>query len=198
MPARASFELDRTPGRRLRVGYVSPDFRQHAVALFAEPLLAAHDRAAVELFCYAEVPAPDAVTATVPRAGGSLAQHRRAQRRGPGRNRSASDRIDVLVDLAGHTAGNRLLAFARKPAPVQIAYLLGHGYSTGLSAMDALPGRRQTGARGCRCAVQRAADPAAAHSTGLSRRRPPCRRSRHCRHWPTAASRSAISAARCG
>ena len=136
MPAEPSFDLDRTPGRRLRVGYVSPDFRQHAVALFAEPLLAAHDRSSLELYCYAEVPAPDAVTDRFR----ALADHWRSTvglsdidvaeliRR---------DHIDILVDLAGHTAGNRLLVFARKPAPVQVTYLLGHGYSSGLSAMDA-------------------------------------------------------------
>ena len=135
--ARASrFELDRSPERRLRIGYVSPDFRQHAVALFAEPLLAAHDRSAVELHCYAEVPAPDAVTerfraladhwhSTVGLSDEELAEQIRR------------DRIDVLVDLAGHTAGNRLLTFARKPAPIQVAWLLGHGYTSGLSAMDA-------------------------------------------------------------
>ena len=136
MPAASSFALDRTAGRRLRVGYVSPDFRQHAVALFAEPLLAAHDRSAIELYCYAEVPSEDAVTqrfhaladhwrSTVGLSDADLAQ------------RIRHDRIDVLVDLAGHTAGNRLLTFARKPAPVQVTYLIGHGYSTGLSAMDA-------------------------------------------------------------
>ena len=130
------FELDRTPGRRLRVGFVSADFRQHAAALFAEPLLAALDRTQIELFCYAEVPVQDAVTArfraladhwrsTVGITDDSLAEQIRA------------DQIDVLVDMAGHSAGNRLLVFARRPAPVQIAYLLGHGYSTGLSAMDA-------------------------------------------------------------
>ena len=131
------FALDRTPGRRLRLGYVSPDFRQHAVALFAEPLLAAHDRTQVELFCYAEV------------AGGGR-HHRALPRNSPitGAPPSASsdaamaamirqDRIDVLIDLAGHTAANRLLVFARKPAPVQIEYILGHGYTSGMSAMDA-------------------------------------------------------------
>ena len=136
LPAHPSFELDRSPERRLRIGYVSPDFRQHAVALFAEPLLAAHDRSAVELHCYAEVPAPDAVTerfraladhwhSTVGLSDEELAEQIRR------------DRIDVLVDLAGHTAGNRLLTFARKPAPVQVTWLLGHGYTSGLSAMDA-------------------------------------------------------------
>jgi predicted O-linked N-acetylglucosamine transferase (SPINDLY family) len=135
-PAEPAYELDRTPGRRLRVGYVSPDFRQHAVALFAEPLLAAHDKRAVELFCYAEVPVEDATTQRLR----TLADHWRST---VGLDDAAvadmirRDRIDVLVDLAGHTAGNRLLAFARKPAPVQVEFMLGHGYTSGLSAMDA-------------------------------------------------------------
>ncbi len=161
-----AFERDRTPGRRLRVGYVSADFRTHAAALFAEPLLAAHDPAAVELFCYAEVAVPDATTArfqaltgnwrsTLGMSDAALAEQIRA------------DRIDVLVDLAGHTAGNRLLTFARKPAPVQVAYLLGHGYSTGLSAMDAFLADAALAPEGCERPVQRTRGAAVAHSTRL-------------------------------
>ena len=122
--------------RRLRVGYVSADFRQHAVAWFAEPLLAAHDRTCIEVFCYAAVTAPDAVTARFR----ALADHWRSI---VGLDDAAvaelirRDGIDVLVDVTGHTAGSRLLVFARRPAPVQIEYLLGHGYTSGLSAMDA-------------------------------------------------------------
>ncbi|HTI79928.1 MAG TPA: tetratricopeptide repeat protein [Acetobacteraceae bacterium] len=135
-PKDACHDLDRSPNRKLRVGYVSPDFRQHAVALFAEPLLANHDRSTVEVHCYSEVAAPDGVTErfravadhwhnTVGLSDADLAEQIRA------------DHIDILVDMAGHTAGNRLLTFARKPAPIQVTYLLGHGYSSGLSAMDA-------------------------------------------------------------
>jgi predicted O-linked N-acetylglucosamine transferase (SPINDLY family) len=122
-------------GRRLRVGYVSPDLREHAVALFAEPLLAAHDRRAIELFCYAEVPNPDTVTARFR----ALADHWRST---VGLDDEAvaemirRDRIDVLVDMGGHTASSRLPVFTHRPAPVQVAYLLGHGYTSGLSAMD--------------------------------------------------------------
>ena len=135
-PADDSYALDRTPGRKLRVGYVSPDFRTHAVALFAEPLLSAHDRSRVELFCYAEVPVEDATTQRFR----ALADHWRST---VGRGDAAvaeqirQDGIDVLVELAGHTAGNRLLVFARKPAPVQVAYMIGHGCTSGLSAIDA-------------------------------------------------------------
>ncbi len=89
---------------RLRIGYVSPDFRQHAVAHFALPLLAAHDRSAFELFCYAEVAVPDAVTARFQ----ALVDHWRPT---VGMTDAAvaamirADRIDVLVDMAGHTGG---------------------------------------------------------------------------------------------
>jgi predicted O-linked N-acetylglucosamine transferase (SPINDLY family) len=135
-PADPQFALDRTPGRKLRLGYVSPDFRQHAAALFAEPLLAAHDRNRVELFCYAEVTIEDATTARFRQ----LADHWRPTS-GLGDEAMAAmirrDRIDVLIDLAGHTAANRLLVFARRPAPVQIEYILGHGYTSGMAAMDA-------------------------------------------------------------
>ena len=135
-PQNPQFDLDRTPGRRLRIGYLSADFRQHAVALFAEPLLAAHDRSDVELYLYSGVAAEDDITERFR----ILADHWR-NTIGIDDARLAelvrADRIDVLVDLAGHSAGNRLLTFARRPAPVQVAHLLGQGCSTGLSAMDA-------------------------------------------------------------
>ncbi len=136
LPKQTTFELDRSPTRKLRVGYVSPDFRQHAVALFAEPLLAHHDRGAVELHCYSELAAPDAVTERF-RALADYWHNIVGLSDADVAAQIKRDRIDVLVDLAGHTAGNRLLVFARKPAPIQVTYLLGHGYSSGLSAMDA-------------------------------------------------------------
>ncbi|MBN8910290.1 MAG: hypothetical protein J0H99_27645 [Rhodospirillales bacterium] len=119
----------------MRVGYVSADFRQHAVALFSEPLLAAHDRSRVELFCYAELVLEDETT----RRFRAMADHWRPTL-GLSDEQVAdmirADGIDVLVDVGGHTAGNRLLVFARKPAPLQVEYILGHGYTSGLSAMD--------------------------------------------------------------
>jgi len=124
----------RDPGRRLRVGYVSPDFRNHACSRFLEPLLALHDKAQVEVFAYAELAREDEATARykgyvdhwVPTRGASDAQVA---------ERVRADGIDVLVDLAGHTVGNRLGVFARKPAPVSVSWL-GYGYTTGLSAID--------------------------------------------------------------
>ena len=122
------------PSRRLRVGYVSPFFRDHALNFFAEPFIGAHDRAAFEITCYSDVTAPDAVTARLRAAVGhwrstaGLSDAALAER-------IRADGIDILVDLSGHMGTNRLLAFARRPAPVQVTYL-GYQATTGLAAMD--------------------------------------------------------------
>jgi predicted O-linked N-acetylglucosamine transferase (SPINDLY family) len=123
------------PGhRRLRIGYVSPDFRVHSVAYFFEPLLNAHDRTAFEIICYANVRQPDAVTERLQGLADKwhnivhMADDRVA-------DLVREDGVDILVDLAGHTAHNRMLVFARKPAPVQVTYL-GYPNTTGLATMD--------------------------------------------------------------
>jgi predicted O-linked N-acetylglucosamine transferase (SPINDLY family) len=125
---------DRSPDRRLRIGYVSPDLRQHSVARFFLPLLENHDPSAVEVFCYADVLVQDAMTA-------QLKKHAHFWRNilGFRDDRVAElirdDQIDILVDLAMHSGNNRLLVFARKPAPVQVSYLA-YASTTGLSAID--------------------------------------------------------------
>jgi predicted O-linked N-acetylglucosamine transferase (SPINDLY family) len=125
---------DRSSNRRLRVGYVSPDFRDHAQSFFITPLLSAHDQKNFEIYCYADVARPDEVTARLrPLANGwrdiaGLADEQVARL-------IRQDRIDILVDLTMHMAGNRLLVFARKPAPVQITWLAYPG-TTGLSTID--------------------------------------------------------------
>jgi protein O-GlcNAc transferase len=124
----------RVGDRRLRIGYVSPDFRHHAVAYFLEPILANHDKSQVEIFCYAEEKGTDDFTlrfraladgwrSTLGMSDDAMAQA------------IFSDQIDILVDLAGHSEGNRLLALARKPAPIQMTYL-GYPGTTGMAAID--------------------------------------------------------------
>lgn len=128
------FENDRSAGRRLRIGYVSPDFRQHSVAFFLTPVLAHHDHGAFEVFCYSDVRRADAVTeqlrgyADCWRDVAGLSDEQVAAQ-------VREDRIDILVDLAVHSGNNRLLVFARKPAPVQATWL-GYASTTGLAAMD--------------------------------------------------------------
>lgn len=125
---------DPSPERRLRIGYVSPDFRTHSVAYFFEPLLFGHARSRFEIVCYSDVDQPDAVTQR-------LRESADAWREVSGLNdetvaeRVRSDGIDILVDLGGHMMDNRLLVFARKPAPVQVSYL-GYPNTTGLPTMD--------------------------------------------------------------
>jgi protein O-GlcNAc transferase len=121
-------------GRRLKVGYVSGDYRRHPVSYFIEQLFARHDRARVELFAYSNSVMADAVTARLQ----SLADHWRLV---AGMNDAEvleqieSDKIDVLIDLSGHTEHNRMGVFARRAAPVQASYL-GYFASTGLTEMD--------------------------------------------------------------
>jgi protein O-GlcNAc transferase len=122
------------PERRLRVGYVSPDFCHHVNSFFTIPLLSHHDHQECEIFCYANVIRPDGVTerlrgyADVWRSTVGLSNRQLA-------DLIRDDQIDILVDLAMHTAKNRLLVFARKPAPVQVSWLAYPG-TTGLSAID--------------------------------------------------------------
>jgi predicted O-linked N-acetylglucosamine transferase (SPINDLY family) len=125
---------DRDPGRRLRIGYLSPDFRRHPVGRFLRPLLAAHDHNVVEVYCYAHVPLPDQLTATLQ----SHADHWRNIV--PLSNAEAADlirqdKIDILVDLTMHLGENRLPIFAHKPAPVQVTYLAYAG-GTALDTID--------------------------------------------------------------
>ncbi len=120
--------------RRLKIGYVSADFREHCQSLFTIPLLARHDPAAVEVFCYSSVERPDECTR---RIAGLVHAWRDVRALDDVALCEAirADRIDVLVDLTMHMARGRPLVFARKPAPVQIAWLAYPG-TTGIAAMD--------------------------------------------------------------
>jgi predicted O-linked N-acetylglucosamine transferase (SPINDLY family) len=125
---------DCSPDRRLRIGYVSPDFRSHPVGTFLLPLLESHDHQGFEIFCYSSVRVPDAITARC-RAQADVWRDALGMSDEQLAGAIRDDRIDVLVDLTMHMADNRLLVFARKPAPVQVTYLAYCG-TTGLAAMD--------------------------------------------------------------
>ncbi|MCC6303509.1 MAG: tetratricopeptide repeat protein [Gammaproteobacteria bacterium] len=124
----------RVPDRRLKVGYVSSDLRHHSVAYFIEPILSRHDKTRVEVFCYYSHAKYDGVTHRLAASADhwipckGLSDEQLAER-------VRADGIDILVDLGGHTMHNRLPAFARRPAPVQVTYL-GYPATTGLDAMD--------------------------------------------------------------
>jgi protein O-GlcNAc transferase len=120
--------------RKLRIGYVSPDFKRHAVAYFIEPVIAAHNREYFEVFCYSNSDICDDITERIKNITDqwrdiSIVSDEKAA------EVIRKDRIDILIDLAGHTANNRILLFARKPAPVQ-ANWIGYPPTTGLSTID--------------------------------------------------------------
>ena len=122
------------PARRLRVGFVSPYIHKHAVTFFLESIIEHHDRAQLDVFLYADVARLDDYSERLKAYGA----HWRGTL-GLGHEQFAQlvrdDAIDILVDLSGHTANNRLLAFARKPAPVQVNWL-GFPSTTGMRSMD--------------------------------------------------------------
>ncbi|MBF0587529.1 MAG: tetratricopeptide repeat protein [Magnetococcales bacterium] len=131
---------DPDPERRLKIGYLSPNLARHVLVYSLEPVLAAHDARQVEIYIYAHVPRPDAVTE---RLRGlvdhwtfvhTLSDDEIAAR-------IVADEIDILIDPMGHWADNRLPVFARKPAPIQIAFQC-QGMTSGLSAMDYAIGDR--------------------------------------------------------
>jgi protein O-GlcNAc transferase len=123
------------PQRRLRIGYVSPDFKEHAVAYLLEPLIANHNSQKVEIYCYAEVNKPDKVTERFIsynchwRSTVGISDNKMVEM-------ICEDQIDILLDCAGHTNGDRLAVFSKKPAPIQISYISMHGMPIGLNAID--------------------------------------------------------------
>lgn len=127
-------DIDWQPDRRLRIGYVSPDFWTHSVAYFIEPILERHDKDRFEVFCYADVARPDDTTARLQRSAAQWCDSV-ALDDSDLFERIRADRIDILVDLSGHTGNNRLPVFGRRAAPVQLSWI-GYPATTGLSQMD--------------------------------------------------------------
>ncbi len=128
------FEASRDMNRRLRIGYLSPDFHNHSVSYFMAPIFSGHGQDQTVVFAYCDNVYRDEMTDRLQSGTdrwqmvGSLSDDRLAAL-------IHRDRIDILVDLAGHTAHNRLLVFAKKPAPIQVTYL-GYPDTTGLRAID--------------------------------------------------------------
>jgi protein O-GlcNAc transferase len=122
------------PNRKLRIGYISPDFRDHSVTFFFEPLIDGHDRDAVALYGYGHVATPDHITE---RLKDKFDVYRPVY--GLDSKTTAEiinrDCIDILVDLAGHAGGEGIYAMAHKPAPIQVTWL-GYPDTTGLSQID--------------------------------------------------------------
>jgi len=133
-PKNTAWPQSKDPHRCIRLGFVSPDFREHPVANYLEPFIAKHDPAHFTVFCYSSVEKEDETT-----------RHFKLQRvtwvdctrlnASELHQQILKDQIDILVDLSGHMAGHRLLTFANRAAPVQITQI-GYPASTGLKQMD--------------------------------------------------------------
>jgi protein O-GlcNAc transferase len=124
----------RIPDRRLKIGYVSPDFRDHAVGRNILPLFQHHDHTHFEITSYSNTPRPDSFTQQFQQKSDRW-RNIAGQSDEQVANQIREDQIDILIDLALHTSSNRLLVFARKPAPVQVTFA-GYPASTGLTTID--------------------------------------------------------------
>ena len=119
---------------RIKIGYISPDLREHSIAAFIGTIFRRHDQSAFEIYVYSDVVQPDFVTKQLQSYGQNWREIA-ALRNNAVADLIAADNLDVLVELSGHTAGNRLPLFTLKPAPIQVAYL-GYPATTGLTAID--------------------------------------------------------------
>ncbi len=134
LPGTEVFPNAPDPDRPIRVGYVSADLYGHAVSYFIESALKHHDPAVCEIYCYAHVATPDAMTKQLQ----AYTNHWRFITKMKDVDVAKlvrEDKIDILVDLGGHTAGNRLRLFAMKPAPIQVTWI-GYPNTTGLTTVD--------------------------------------------------------------
>lgn len=128
-----SHDNDKSLDRRLKIGYVSPDFREHSVSYFFEPVLLVHNRKNFKIYCYSDVATPDKLTDRI-KAETDEWRNLVGMSDDQADELIREDRIDILVDLAGHTSP-RILLFARKLAPVQVSWI-GYPATTGLSTID--------------------------------------------------------------
>ncbi|MCG2720608.1 MAG: tetratricopeptide repeat protein [Thermodesulfovibrionales bacterium] len=124
----------KTVDRKLRIGYVSPDFRRHSVAYFIEPALSSHNREQFEIFCYSTSASEDEVTHRIQGSADHWKNISGMQEENAA-DLIRNDTIDILVDLAGHTHNGRLQLFALKPAPVQARWI-GYPATTGFSSIE--------------------------------------------------------------
>ena len=128
--------IEKDKKKRLKIGYVSPDFRKHAMSYTLEPLFEKHDRKQFEVFAFAELNNNEDNTTKCYK---KLVDHWIPTKKFSDKELAKKIRslgIDILIDCAGHTSGNRLGAFMYKPAPVSISWYLGYGYTSGVSAID--------------------------------------------------------------
>jgi predicted O-linked N-acetylglucosamine transferase (SPINDLY family) len=134
LPQRALAPRTLDPDKRILIGYVASEFRNHSAAFALLPVLRHHDHARFEIVCYSCSPVRDEMTAAF-RSSADVWVDAWQMSDDELADRIQADKVDILIDVSGHTTGNRLHVFARKPAPIQVSGF-GHATGTGLQTMD--------------------------------------------------------------